>query len=171
MSQVRSSPLSGYTVGQVVRAAGARVEAKVTQPPDRYTQDTLLDDMVSAYKFARTPQDREVLKQVDGLGTSRTRVPMIENLIVRGLLQSVKKGKKHELRSSDFARQVITLVPETLTDVAMTAKWEIAFGLIEEGKVEWRRVVDHNYQFVDQVVAQAKQQVGNCKAVMPGIKK
>jgi DNA topoisomerase-3 len=171
MTQARSGALSAYTVGQVVRAAGARVESKVTQPPDRYTQDTLLDDMVAAYKFAKTPQDREVLKQMSGLGTSRTRIPMIENLISRALLQTVKKGKKHELRSSDFARQVITLVPEILTDVAMTAKWEIAFGLIEEGKVDWRRVVDHNYQFVDQVVATAKQQVGHCKAVMPVAKK
>lgn len=159
---------SAYHVGKVVKAVSARVESKVTQPPERYTQDTLLDAMLAAYRFATSEKDREVLRQTEGLGTSRTRVQIIQNLISRGFFTSTKKGKRHELVSTDFARQLIGALPKMLTDVAMTAKWEIAFGLVEAGKLDWRQVVDHNYQFVDQVVHIAKSQIGTLKPFAPG---
>lgn len=159
--------IAAYHVGQVVGAASARLESKVTSPPSRYSEDTLLDAMLSAHRFAKTDQDRAILKETEGLGTSRTRVPTISNLIARGLLVSQKKGKRHELRSSDLARAVIGALPPILTDVALTAKWEIAFGMVESGKISWRQVVERNDQFVEYIVSHARQQQGQIKVTMP----
>lgn len=149
-----------FQVGQVVHAAAARYESKVTTPPPPYTEDSLLDAMLTAYKFATSEEDRAILKSTEGLGTSRTRIATITNLISRGLLLSVKKGKKHELHASDMARSLVKALPPHLTNVAMTAKWEIAFDMIEKGKVEWRAVVDRQYQFVELIVEQARRQSG-----------
>lgn len=159
--------MAAYQVGQVVGAASARLEAKVTSPPPRYTEDSLLDAMLSAHRFAKTDQDRAVLKETEGLGTSRTRVPTITNLIARGLLISQKKGKRHELRSSELARAVVAALPPILTDVALTAKWEVAFGMVEAGKIGWRQVVERNDQFVEHIVAHARQQQGQIKVTVP----
>lgn len=147
-----------YQVGQVVSAVAAKYEAKVTTPPSAYTEDTLLDDMLMAYKFAKSEGDRSILKATEGLGTSRTRIPTISNLIKRKLLVSVKKGKRHELHASEMARRLVASLPPSLVDVAMTAKWELAFNMIEKGQVDWCAVVDKQYQFVDHVVDLARQQ-------------
>lgn len=156
-----------FEVGQVVHAVAAKYEPATTVPPPPYTEDTLLDDMLMAYKFASNEADRAILKQTEGLGTSRTRVSVINNLIERGLLVSTRKGKRHEVHASDMARALIKAVPPVLANVAMTAKWEIAFDLIESGKVDWRQVVDRQYQFVDGVVELAKGQAGKLQITVP----
>lgn len=147
-----------FQVGQVVNAVAAKYESKVTTPPDAYTEATLLDDMLMAYKFAKTDADREILKATEGLGTSRTRIATISNLISRGLLVSVKSGKRQELHASDMARSLVRSLPPSLMDVATTAKWEMAFNMIEKGQVEWVAVVDKQYQFVEHVVDLARRQ-------------
>lgn len=156
-----------FEVGQVVHAVSAKYEPATTVPPPAYTEDTLLDDMLMAYKFASSESDRRILKQTEGLGTSRTRIAVINNLISRGLLVSTRKGKRHEVHASDMARALVKAVPPVLTNVAMTAKWEIAFNMIESGQVEWRQVVDRQYQFVDGVVDLAKEQVGKLQIAVP----
>lgn len=146
---------AGYQVGQVIGAAAGRVEGKRTAPPERYTQATLVDDMVAAYKFGRNDAEREILKDI-GLGTSRTRVPMITGLIKRGLLETVKVGKQWQIRTSAVAREMLRDVPEDLRNVAMTARWEVALAAIRMGKVRPEDVIAKGYQFVDQLVAHAK---------------
>jgi len=60
-------------IGQVVGVASARVEGARTEPPERYTEQSLLEDMTSAHKFAPDANERAVLSEISGLGTSRTR--------------------------------------------------------------------------------------------------
>jgi DNA topoisomerase-3 len=158
---------SRFEVGQVVHAVAAKYEPATTVPPAPYTEATLLDDMLMAYKFASSDADRKILKQTEGLGTSRTRIAVINNLISRGLLVSTRKGKRHEVHASDMARALVKAVPPVLTNVAMTAKWEIAFNMIESGEVEWRQVVDRQYRFVDGVVDLAKDQAGKLQITVP----
>lgn len=147
-----------YEVGQLVGAVAARYEAKKTQPPQPYDMATLLDDMLSADKFATSPQDREVLRQIKGLGTARTRAPIVDGLVRRGLLETHRRGKRHLVRASEAARMMASLLPAAVCDVTTTAKWELAFSMIERGDVTWRQVVDKQYAFVRAVVALAKQQ-------------
>jgi len=169
MNAAADRPLnvSAYEVGQIVRAVSARYETKKTEPPPRYSQDTLVDDMLAAHKFAKTAQDREILRTVEGLGTSRTRLSIVDGAVRRGFLLSTKKGKRHELRSSDMARAMCDAFPAILKDVAMTAKWEIAFSMIERGEVGISQVIDRAYVFVAQVVELAKSQRGTIKFQMP----
>jgi DNA topoisomerase-3 len=158
---------NSFQIGQVVKAVSARYEAKQTTPPERYTQDTLLDAMITAHRFAKSDADRVILRQTEGLGTSRTRVAIISNLIARNLLTSTRKGKRHELRPTETARTLCQVLPPMLKDVAMTAMWEKAFAMVEKGEVDWRQVVDRQYAFVHQVVEHGKGQVGKIKISSP----
>lgn len=123
-----------HYVGKVVKAVSARLEEKVTEPPPRYTEDSLMKDMVAAHKFAKSDQERSVLRETEGLGTARTREPTITAHIRKQMLVSKKKGKRYELTSSPMARATIDALPEMLTGVATTAKWEVAFKMIERGQ-------------------------------------
>lgn len=125
-----------YHVGQVLNALSARLEEEVTKPPDRYNQSTLLDDMLAAWKFAASDEDRDLLKEVAGIGTSRTRGVIIKSFIDRGFLLSVKKGKVYELRIAPEGRALLDGLPEPLKDVALTAKWERALAMVADGSAK-----------------------------------
>lgn len=161
--------LSGsmYEVGQVVNAVSARLESKVTTPPERFTEATLLDEMGAAYKYAKTDSDREVLKKINGLGTARTKVEIISGLIRRQLFHITKKGKRHEVTPDEMAIKMDSLLPQVLLDPATTAKWEMAFLMIERGEVGWEQVVARQYELVRKVIEQAKLQMSGAPASHP----
>ena len=83
-----------YQVGRVLNAVSASYEPARTEPPRRYTQSDLLDAMMSAYKFASNDADRAVLKQIAGLGTSRTRESTITGLLNRGFVETRKSPRE-----------------------------------------------------------------------------
>ena len=143
-------------------AVSARYEARKTTPPDRYTQASLIDDMLNAHKFAASEAERKVLRETEGLGTSRTRESTITALITRGFLTSVQRGKRHELVSQPMARQIVTNVPEYLSSVATTAKWEVAFSMIERGQVAPEAVINKVHEMLHGIVddARAKKSAG-----------
>lgn len=147
---------SDYRVGQVLNAASARYEASKTEPPERYTQDSLIDDMLNAHKFAGTDAERKILRETEGLGTSRTREPTISALINRGYLTSTRRGKRHELVSQEMARQIAMSVPAYLSSVATTARWEVAFGMIERGQVDDLAVIGKVHEMLHGLVEDAR---------------
>jgi DNA topoisomerase-3 len=145
-----------FQVGMIVNARSARLDKKVTEPPDRFTEATLLEEMKFAHKYAKNEQDREMLKEVGGLGTSRTRTPMIQGLVAKGLFLTQKVGKKHVLISSLFLRKLIGIMPPVMCDPALTAKWEFVLSLIEKGQTTLDEVLEKERQFVSYVVELAK---------------
>ena len=155
-----------HYVGKVVRAVSARCEEKFTSPPERYTEDSLVADMLNAHKFAKSEQERAVLKETEGLGTSRTREPTITNLIRRGMLVSKKKGKRYEVTSSSSARSFVGMLPGALTEVGTTAKWEVAFKMVERGKATPEQIHAHLTASLNHLMSLAKQSKG--KIASPG---
>lgn len=125
---------SAYKVGQVINAASARLETAQTKPPSLYTEATLMQDMLTAHKFAKSPEQREMLKLVGGIGTARTRGTVIEAAIKRGYFSRTKKGKTIELRITPDGQKVLARLPDVAKDVAMTANWERALGMVASGE-------------------------------------
>lgn len=159
--------ISSYEVGQVVGAVSARYKTGQTTPPERFDMATILDFMLDAKRMAKTDADRKILEQVGGLGTARTRQAIVEGLIRKGLIRVEKKSKRHVLVPTLIAEELRDKVPEMLASVGMTAKWEFAFKLVEDGKVEWVAVVDKAYEFVKHIVDVAKEQSGKFTKVEP----
>ncbi len=128
--------LESYQVGSVLNAISARVSADKTKPPPYYTQTSLVDDMINAHRFATNEKDREILKETEGLGTSRTRGAAVTDTITKGLLTEVKKGRKSYLHVTNLGVNVVLAVPAQLTDIATTAKWELLLKNVSLGKVD-----------------------------------
>lgn len=122
-----------YGVGQVLKAATAMLDSAQTKPPVPYSEDTLMDDMMGAYKFATNEADRALLKQIAGIGTSRTRGTVIKAFVERGFLIRKKHGKVFQLRISPEGRDLLSGLPDAIKDVALTAKWERALELVATG--------------------------------------
>ncbi|MEJ8837574.1 DNA topoisomerase [Ramlibacter sp. AN1133] len=146
-----------YRVGRVIGAVSATYEKCETEPPRRYTQSDLIDDMMAAHKFAPSEQERQVLRQIDGLGTSRTRESTISGLLQRGFLEEKRTRRgRAELVPTPLARSVVQHLPAMLTSVATTAKWELAFRLIEQGKAEPEQAQQYLRLTLQQIVKEAQ---------------
>lgn len=148
-----------FQVGRVVQAKNATYESARTEPPKRYTQSDLIDVMMNAARFAKSPKERELLRQIAGLGTSRTREATITGMVDRGLLCEIKASRSRsrvEMQPSEAAITIIENLPEMLTDPATTAKWELAFQMLEQGKASLQDVLRYFEGMLHEVVAQAK---------------
>src|SRR5512133_1906046 len=116
--------------GQTVRCIAAEIEDKMTKPPPRYTEATLLSAMETAGKLIDDEELREAMKE-SGLGTPATRAETIETLIRR---EYIERGGK-DLMPTPKGLQVITMLEEhPLTSPELTGNWEKRLTDIEHGK-------------------------------------
>ena len=109
MIKAGNIPVKGkeYSVGTISMTEGT------TNPPGRYTEGTLIDQM-----------DKK------GLGTVATRADIIDKLFNSYLLE--KKG--NEIHITSKGKQLLELVPEDLKKAELTADWEKKLTAISKGK-------------------------------------
>lgn len=123
-------PLRG---GEAVRLADARVEAKVTRPPPRYTEGTLVDAMANAWRFVEHPEHRERLKDAKGIGTPATRAEVISGLKRQDLLAARGRHVVPTERGMAVFR-VLEQADRALVDPAATAKLEFLLDEVLLGR-------------------------------------
>src|SRR3954471_19211109 len=118
--------------GQTIRCVTAEFEDKMTKPPPRYTEATLLSGMETAGKLIDDEELREAMKE-SGLGTPATRAETIETLIRREYIERVGR----DLQATPKGIQVITMLEEhPLTSPELTGDWEKRLTDIEHGEVD-----------------------------------
>ena len=136
--------------GQTVRCETAEFEDKMTRPPPRYTEATLLSAMETAGKLIDDDELREAMKE-SGLGTPATRAETIETLIRREYIERVSR----DLQATPKGIQVVTMLEEhKLTSPEMTGEWEHRLSEIERGKGDRRKFMDGIAQFAKETVEQ-----------------
>lgn len=124
--------------GEQLRSGAVKVCEKVTRPPMRYTEKTLLADMMSIGKFVTDPVHRKILKETSGIGTGATRADIIEGLKAKALI--LKNGR--QLISSPGARVMVSSLPPELVDPALTAIWEEQLECVVRGDKQPDKVYD-----------------------------
>ena len=118
--------LPSLTEGQVFEPVAASVTEHFTSPPKPYTEDTLLSAMENAGK-EDIPEDAERR----GLGTPATRAAIIEKLVSGGFVE--RKGKN--LIPTKAGVNLVTVLPELLTSLKLTADWEQRLNEVAKGQV------------------------------------
>jgi DNA topoisomerase-3 len=113
----------GGTFGPVA----ASVREGFTSPPKHYTEDTLLSAMETA--GAEDIPDEAERK---GLGTPATRAGIIEKLIKTGFAERDKK----RILPADKGKNLIAVLPDSLTSPLLTAEWETRLLDVERGNME-----------------------------------
>jgi DNA topoisomerase-3 len=145
--------------GQTVRCIAAEIEDKMTKPPPRYTEATLLSAMETAGKLIEEEELREAMKE-SGLGTPATRAETIETLIRREYIERVGK----DLQATPKGIQVVTMLEEhKLTSPELTGDWEHKLSDIERGRGDRKAfmngIADFTKETVEQIAALDKEKL------------
>ncbi|MGH8156567.1 MAG: DNA topoisomerase [Rhodanobacter sp.] len=153
--------LSPMKKGDAALCHGLDIDAQKTEPPGHYTEDTLIEAMVSIHKYVESDQIKAIFKKMFdakkdgdegacGLGTAATRQTFVPKLEGSGFIEKKKgKGKVVYLISTKQARAFIQALPADLSAPDMTALWEAALGEIEGGRNTYDRFMSNLIQWVD----------------------
>lgn len=101
-----------------------------TKPPARFTEGTLLHAMETAGKDD-IPEEAER----SGIGTPATRAGIIEKLVRIGFLKRTGDKKAKTLAPTEKGTFLVSILPEELKSVSMTADWEKKLLAIERGEL------------------------------------
>ena len=102
---------------------------KMTTPPKRYTEASLLQAMETAGKFVEDETLREAMKE-NGIGRPSSRASIIETLLKRGYIRREKKN----LISNPTGRDLIRIIQaRMLKSPELTGQWEKKLRDIEKG--------------------------------------
>ena len=123
--------------GEVLRCRHLEAKQHFTQPPPRYSEAMLV----------------KTLEEL-GIGRPSTYVSIIDTIQQRGYVNLVDK----RFVPTELGILIVDLLKEhfpDIVDVKFTANMEDRLDRIEEGEVEWRRVLEEFYQPFAQALSQA----------------
>lgn len=137
----------GYTQGDTFSAEGIRVKEIEAQPPKHFTDATLLSVMNN---IDNRIDDKSLKSAVSGkgIGTEATRAEVIEELISSGYAERNCKN----IVSTQFGKNFIASVPDSVKAVERTAKWEQVFTNIKENGVNADSFIREVKNFVSSVI-------------------
>ncbi len=133
------TPLPRLTVGADIRCVDTAVKERVTQPPQPFTDATLLSAMTNIARFVSDPELRKTLRATDGLGTEATRAAIIETLFRRDYL--FREGR--HIRATGKGRDLIHALPDSISQPDTTALWEATLEEIRGGDGDPRQFIKH----------------------------
>ena len=105
------------------------VREETTTPPARYTEGTLLGAMENPSGYLKNSSLKDSLSR-GGIGTPATRADIIEKIIKNDYVTR----RERELSPTPRGLELLSLVPEELKQVDLTAQWEMQLHDIAEGK-------------------------------------
>lgn len=130
-SPEETQALPALQQGQTCEVEQVDVRARQTQPPEHYTEGTLIAAMKNAARFVSDERLKQRLKENAGIGTEATRAGIIQTLLKRGYLIKQRRF----LLATDTASTLIDALPEALKDPGTTALWEQMLDDIATGKI------------------------------------
>ncbi|MDD4237221.1 MAG: type I DNA topoisomerase [Desulfotomaculaceae bacterium] len=129
--------------GEEVEARSLQQKQHFTQPPPRYTDATLV----------KTLEEK-------GIGRPSTYAPIVETIIKRGYI--VRENK--QLYPTELGSIVIDLLKkhfQDIIDVEFTAGMEKKLDSIEEGDLEWVKVLEIFYEPFMDTLEKAEKEIGH----------
>ena len=139
-------------VGDPVVWGSGTIDHRVTKPPSRFTDGTLIAAMSSVHKLVTDPKIKARLKETSGLGTEATRAAILETLVKREFIE--RKGK--QVISTLRGRALVAALPPVLTDPGVTGLWEDALSEVATGTRTLADFEDRQKAFVVKRVEVAK---------------
>lgn len=116
--------------------------------PKYYTPATLLTAMINVGRNLENKEHKEILAEVEGLGTEATRDKVPVDLEFRGYVEKLGKF----IKSTVKGRELIAWVKPELKTPELTAQWESKLRGIEKGKYDPAIFRSEIQQFTRQIV-------------------
>ena len=145
--------LPPLTQGQTLWSGEPTVDEKHTQPPQHFTDATLLAAMTGINRYVTDNSLKKILKDTDGLGTEATRASIIELLFKRTFLR--REGKS--IRATELGKALVNTLPQSTTVPDMTAHWERQLNDISERALKYDDFMQPLLQQLNSLVSQAGQ--------------
>ncbi len=147
--EVRQSPLPDLREGEPLELTGTKPEQHFTQPPSRYTEASLIKAL-----------------EEKGIGRPSTYAPTISTILDREYV--VKEGKN--LRPTPLGEVVTGLMKDKFPDIVdttFTAKMEERLDEVEEGKENWKDLLNGFYGDFEKELQQAEQDLDGERIKVP----
>lgn len=138
--------------GETVKYISAKVVEKVTKPPTKFTESTLLQAMKEIYKYVKNEDLKSELKECSGIGTEATRAGIIEKLQTSGFLKLV--GKYFE--PTEKAKMAVRILPEEMIYPDTTAIWEKELEEVAKGKESFKDFYENQIRGLNSLIEKAK---------------
>ncbi|GGC56193.1 DNA topoisomerase III [Marinobacter halophilus] len=129
-SEAEKPPLPRLEKREPVTCRSAEIKERKTQPPQHFTDSTLLSAMTNIARFVSAPELRKTLRDTDGLGTEATRAAIIDILFRRDYLY---RDRRH-IRATDKGKALIAALPDSIRTPDRTAVWEATLEGIRRGE-------------------------------------
>ena len=143
------SKLPKLAEGDPLKLSELSKEQNFTQPPARYTEASLIKAL----------EEAEV-------GRPSTYVPIITTILAREYVE--REGKN--LKSTALGEIITELMKENFPDIVdcdFTAKIEKKLDTIEDGKVQWQKVIDPFYKEFVSNLSKAEEKLRDTKVKVP----
>lgn len=131
---------------------GLEVKNILKTKPKYYTPATLLQAMINISRNVKDSEQKEILKEVEGIGTAATRQTFPLELAKDGYIS--KNG--NYLISTLKGRSLIDLVSEEIKSPALTAEWEMKLRKIETGEFKFQDFRSEIENYIKKIVEFAK---------------
>lgn len=141
--------------GDCLHCQQGEVIEKTTQPPQSFTDATLLAAMTGISRYVQNKAIKKILKDTDGLGTEATRAGIIDLLFKRGYL--VRQGKK--ITATAIGKGLIAALPDISTKPDMTAQWEATLNDICDKKSSYQHFMQPLTQTLHEIISQSSHQL------------
>jgi DNA topoisomerase-3 len=128
---------------------------KVTRPPARYNESTLLSAMETAGKRVEDEDLRDAMSE-RGLGTPATRAAIIEGLILDKYVTREGRDLFVTTRGMRLIEQLHDMKIGLLTSPGMTGEWEYKLKEMEHGKFDRKAFMREIRDLTSSVVETAK---------------
>ncbi len=152
-------PIPALKEGEGLSLFKSLVDSRKSKPAARFTEGTLITAMKSISNYIKEPKLKKILKETAGIGTEATRANILETLINRSYIK--RQGK--QLISTPKGRELIQLLPDSISNPATTALWEQVLDAIASGQSEMGDFLDDQCDALEGMLDQLKEQAHKTK--------
>ena len=139
------------------------LERKLTTPPHRFTEASLLQSMETAGKLVEDESLRDAMK-ANGIGRPSSRAGIIETLLKRGYI----RREKRNLISNQSGRDLIaTIQSNLLKSPDLTGLWERKLRDIEHGHFTLDQFMDALQQQLTDIIRDVQSDTSTLKNNKP----
>lgn len=118
--------------GDITSLKDTKINEKISKPPKRFTDATLLAAMVNPIKYLKDSKLKDTIKESKGIGTVATRDVLITELVNK---EYIKREKKNLVPSEKSIAIIKNLDGRNIVSIDLTGIWENKLAEIESGNL------------------------------------
>ena len=122
-----------------------------TQPPKPYTEGQLIDMMKTSGKSLED-DDKEILKETEGIGTSATRAAIIETIKQQNYIEVINNKVGVTSKGELLCKSVENTL---LASPSMTANWEKHLAKVGNGEGSQENFLKNIHRFIEKMINDA----------------